>query len=99
MPLASYTGWNLRMKTIGAPDELYSMVGSYIPFARTRIERRNRKDPRESIEERYKSKRDYLEKITESARQLVQEGFLLDDDVPRIRERASAEWDYVLTLN
>ena len=34
-PLGTYTGWNLRAKEIGAPDELYSMVGSWIPFARS----------------------------------------------------------------
>ena len=75
------------------------MVGSWIPFSRTRVERENRKDPRESIEERYPSKRVYLEKITEAAQDLVKEGFLLAADVPKIRDRAAAEWDYVLTLN
>ncbi|MGA3079576.1 MAG: alpha/beta hydrolase domain-containing protein [Bryobacteraceae bacterium] len=39
VPLATYTGWNLRSAAIGAPDELYSMVGSFIPFARTKAER------------------------------------------------------------
>lgn len=39
VPLATYTGWNLRSAGIGAPDELYSMVGSYIPFARTNAAR------------------------------------------------------------
>ena len=32
VPLASYTGWNLRSPKIGAPDQLYSMAGSWIPF-------------------------------------------------------------------
>jgi hypothetical protein len=31
VPLATYTGWNLRSAGIGAPDELYSMTGSFIP--------------------------------------------------------------------
>ena len=97
VPLASYTGWNLRNKAIGAPDELYSMVGSWIPFPRTRVERENRKDPRQSIEERYATKRAYLEKITEAANQLVHEGYLLEVDVPKIRDRAALEWDYALT--
>ena len=38
-PLGTYTGWNLRAPEIGAPDELYSMQGSWIPFARTRKDR------------------------------------------------------------
>lgn len=99
VPLATYTGWNLRSPLIGAPDELYSMVGSWIPFPRTIAERENRKDPRLSLEERYPSKRDYLEKITEAAQRLLKDGFLLDVDVPRIRERAAAEWDYTLRSN
>jgi hypothetical protein len=99
VPLASYTGWNLRTKGIGAPDELFSMVGSYIPFPKTRVERENKKDPRQSIEERYASKRAYLEKITEAAQALVKQGFLLEADVPLIRDRAAAEWEFAQTLN
>ena len=38
-PLATYTGWNLRAPEIGAPEEMFSMQGSWIPFARTRKER------------------------------------------------------------
>ena len=73
------------------------MVGSWIPFPRTRVERENRKDPRQSIEERYATKRAYLEKITEAANQLVREGYVLAVDVPKIRDRAALEWDYALT--
>jgi hypothetical protein len=98
-PLASYTGWNLRAKTIGAPEELFSMVGSWIPFPVNKTERENRKDPRLSIEERYKTKRDYLERITAAAQKLVSAGFLLDQDVPKLRDRAAKEWDYVLRSN
>ncbi len=95
VPLATYTGWNLRDPHIGAPDELFSMVGSWIPFALTKTERENRKDPRLSIGERYSSKRDYLEKITAAAQHMVRDGLLLDDDLGRIRDRAAEEWDYV----
>ncbi|HLJ51294.1 MAG TPA: alpha/beta hydrolase domain-containing protein [Bryobacteraceae bacterium] len=99
VPLASYTGWNLRAPAIGAPDELYSMVGSWIPFALNKTERENKKDPRPSIEERYTNKRDYLEKITAAAQKLVQAGYLLDEDVNKLRDRAAQEWDYVLRSN
>ena len=99
VPLASNTGWNLRNKSIGAPDELYSMVGSWIPFPVNKAERENNKDPRLSIEERYKTKRDYLERITLAAQKMVQQGFLLDQDIPKLRERAAKEWDYVLRSN
>ncbi|HYL37041.1 MAG TPA: alpha/beta hydrolase domain-containing protein [Bryobacteraceae bacterium] len=98
-PLASNTGWNLRSRTIGAPDELYSMVGSWIPFPLNQAEREKRDDPRQSIEERYKNKRDYLQRITLAAQKLVQSGFLLGQDVDKLRDRAAKEWDYVLRSN
>jgi Alpha/beta hydrolase domain len=99
VPLASYTGWNLRNKSIGAPEELYSMVGSWIAFPSTKAERERRKDPRMSIAERYSNENDYLDRITAAAQKLVQAGFLLDQDVPQLRERAAQEWEYVLRSN
>ena len=39
VPLATYTGWNLRSADIGAPGELNSMQGSFIPFSRTKSDR------------------------------------------------------------
>jgi hypothetical protein len=98
VPLASNTGWNLRSPVIGAPDELFSMAGSWIPFPRTRIERENRKDPRLSIAERYPSKRVYLEKITNASLSLEKQGFLLDEDITKLRDRAAQEWDYIAAL-
>jgi len=71
------------------------MVGSFIPFARTKAERVKAGDPRLSIEERYASKRAYLGKVEAAAQELVKERFLLDRDVPHVMERASAEWDFV----
>ncbi|MGA2598788.1 MAG: alpha/beta hydrolase domain-containing protein, partial [Bryobacteraceae bacterium] len=68
------------------------------PFARTKMERESRKDPRLSIEERYESKSDYLEKITNAAVNLEKQGFLLDEDVPKLRDRAAREWDYVESM-
>ena len=99
VPLASYTGWNLRSRNIGAPEELYSMAGSWIPFPLSKAEREQRKDPRISIEERYPNQGDYLDRITAAAQKLVEQGFLLDQDVPKLRERATQEWDYVLRSN
>jgi hypothetical protein len=99
VPLASYTGWNLRSPKIGAPDQLFTQAGSWIPFPVNKTERENRKDPRPSIEERYSSKNDYLEKITAAAQQLIQEGLLLDRDIPYLRTRAEREWDYALSAH
>jgi hypothetical protein len=61
VPLGTFTGWNLRDPKLGAPHELYSMVGSYIPFARTKAEREKKGDPRPSVEERYQSREEYMD--------------------------------------
>lgn len=93
-PLATYTGWNLRTPAIGAPTELASLQGSWIPFARTKAEREKSGDPRKSIEERYTGREDYLKKFEAAAKRLVAAGFLLPADLPRLMERGAAEWDH-----
>jgi hypothetical protein len=94
VPLATFTGWNLRAPAIGAPQELYSMQGSMIPFARTAAEREQKKDPRPSIEERYKSREEFLDRVTVAAKDLVKSGYLLERDVPKLVEHSAAECDY-----
>jgi hypothetical protein len=96
VPLATYTGWNLRDARIGAPDVVFDMVGSFLPFPRTRADREKTGDPRRSIEERYKSREDYLQQITAAAETLVQARFLIASDVPKLTERAAARWDSLM---
>jgi hypothetical protein len=97
VPLATYTGWNLFNAESGPTDVLSSMQGSYIPFALTRSERERAKDPRPSIEERYRDRRDYLDKVGAAAQKLAREGYLLDADLPRIVEQAGRHWDQLVT--
>jgi hypothetical protein len=56
VPLATYTGWNLRHRQMGAPDRLMSLMGSTIPFPATQEDRARTSDPRRSITERYPSR-------------------------------------------
>ena len=93
VPLATYTGWNLRDPKIGAPDAMFDMVGSMIPFARTKSEREKSGDPRPSIEERYTSREEYLRKVEAAAQPLVKEGLMLQSDVPKYVEKAGQRWD------
>ena len=71
VPLATYTGWNLRTKEIGAPELLYDIAGSFIPFALTKDDRTKSGDPRLSVEERYASREDYLAKFEKAADSLA----------------------------
>jgi hypothetical protein len=96
VPLATYTGWNLRDTASGAPSVLYDMVGSFLPFPRTRAEREKTGDPRLSIEERYPSREDYLQKVGAAAEALAGTRLLLASDVPKIVERAAARWDSLM---
>ena len=94
VPLASYTGWNLRDAAIGAPSQLARLTGSYLPFALTRADREASGDPRRSIEERYPSRAHYVGLVTESALELAEGGLVLAEDVPEIIRRAARHWDY-----
>src|SRR3954447_18978564 len=59
VPLATYTGWNLRRKDVGAEGMLASLMGSYLPFPATRELRQATGDPRLSIAEKYGSFTEY----------------------------------------
>ncbi len=92
VPLATYTGWNLRDPAIGAPEQRVSFIGSWIPLAKTADERKKTGDPRLSIGERYASREEYLQKFEQAARKLVEQRFLLQEDLPAILERGKLEW-------
>jgi hypothetical protein len=93
VPLATYTGWNGRHPEMGAPDHLMGLMGATLPFAPTQSEREASGDPRLSIEERYPSKADYLDRVTKAAQALVDEGSLLGDDVHTVLEQAAHRYD------
>ena len=93
VPLATYTGWNLRHPDIGGPGQTLSLLGSTIPFPATQAERQASGDPRPSIEERYLSKEDYLGRVKQAAEALVQQGYLLAEDLPTVAEQASQRYD------
>jgi len=95
VPLATYTGWNVRHPDAGQPGEYVSssLPGSTLPFARTREEREERHDPRPSLEERYGGRDAYLVKIRAAAEEMVREGHLLDEDVPLVERQAGERWD------
>jgi hypothetical protein len=93
VPLATYTGWSFRSPSIGQPDELLPLTGSFISFPVTRQDREKTGDPRPSIEERFSSRDQYRNLVAESAMNLAKQGYVLDPDVPAVVERALANWD------
>ena len=93
VPLATYTGWNLRHPDMGAPEQLMGLPGSTIPFAPTKAERDASGDPRLSIEERYASREAFLEQVRGAARELVREGYMLEEDVDLVVEHSARRYD------
>ena len=96
VPLATYTGWNFRNKSIGGTDQLFPLMGSYIPFAGTAAKRAATKDPRASIAERYPSRDIYLQMVQKVGLQLAANRYLLDEDLPALAKRAGDHWDLLV---
>ena len=94
VPLATYTGWNVKKETQGRLPDMAILAGSYIPFPNTAEERTRRGDPRKSIAERYPSREAYLTRYAEAARRLVDEGYLLAEDLPPLLDLAARRWDF-----
>lgn len=94
VPLATTTGWNFRAPAIGNPGEIYHLLGSYLPFATTVRDREARGDPRRSIEERYRTRDDYVARVRSAAADLIRGRYLLGEDLDDVMDRASAHWTY-----
>jgi hypothetical protein len=95
VPLATCTGWNPRHPEQGAPGDLMSMMGSTLPFPRTREERERTGDPRRSIAERYPSRAAYLAEVRAATAALVAERHVLAEDVEGVVARAGELWNFV----
>src|SRR5262249_27292737 len=94
VPLATHAGWNYRDASIGAPDRLAGEIGSYIPFARTRADRERVHDPRPSIDERYRNRDEYVGRFAAAALDLVEPGYLLQEDVADLLKHAVEHYDW-----
>ena len=94
VPLATYTGWNLRDPSTGMSEYVIPFVGSYIPLPKTAAERQQSHDSRLSIAERYSSYEDYIRLYRKATERLVKQRFLLPEDIPAVLRRGEAEWKY-----
>lgn len=81
---ATYTGWNLRRREVGAEGMLASLLGSYIPLPRTREEREKTGDPRPSFEERYQDEANYQRLYVAECRRLAEQRYLTQEDADRL---------------
>lgn len=91
VPLATYTGWNLRRRDVGAEGMLALLMGSFIPLPATKAERSANGDPRESIEERYGNFAAYRQQFAAACEHLQRHGYLLKEDHERLLKSAERD--------
>ena len=90
VPLATYTGWNLRARGQGE-GAMHEFTGSTLPFPETPEHRAQLGDPRPSVRERYADAGAYARAIEAAARALVAQRLMLEEDVARC-VAAAANW-------
>lgn len=88
-PLGTYTGWNITEKGF-RKGQFCSLVGGYVPFAKTEAERKAMHDPRPSLEGRYASHAAYVERVRIAAKKLQAQRLLLSDDADEMVKEAEA---------
>lgn len=84
VPIATYTGWNLRNREAGAENDLVGLNGSYLLLPATEARRREAADPRRSLEARYGTLDRYRQRLEGECRSMVEAGYLLEEDVEPI---------------
>jgi hypothetical protein len=82
-PIGTHTGWAVRIPGYAAGD-LFTVQGSYLPFARTEAERMASGDPRRSFDERYASRVIWVARVLSATEQLVAQRLLLREDADRL---------------
>lgn len=95
-PVGTYGGWNFRNPAIGRPDQLFGEMGSFHPMPRTKEERLKSGDSRRSIAESYKSRDEYVARVTTVAQQMVKDRFLLLEDLNEPIDQAVAIYDWAV---
>jgi hypothetical protein len=93
VPVATHAGWVSRHAEIGGEGQLLDMMGLTLPFPATEAERERRGDPRAAIGDRYRDRADYLERARTAALRLLDEGYLLAEDVDLAVELAVKQYD------
>jgi hypothetical protein len=96
VPLGTHTGWNVSTFQLSGLRYLAGLVGSFQPFARTKAERDQSGDSRLSIEERYTSRQEYLQRVRRAATDLVRERFVRQEDVESVVQQAERTWSFLV---
>lgn len=96
VPLGTHTGWNVSTFQLSGLRYLAGLVGSFQAFPKTRAEREQSGDSRLSIDERYRNRQDYLQRVREAAADLVRQRFVLEADVESLVQQADRTWSVIV---
>jgi hypothetical protein len=96
VPVGTHTGWVARHPATGGAGQLLDMMGATLPLPVTASERTRDADPRAALAERYRDREDYMAQALAAARHLVEEGFLLEEDVQLAVDLAAQRYDLVV---
>lgn len=95
VPLGTYTGWNFRDSSIGAPWQRLPFQGSFLPFPKNADGGKQSGDARKSIAERYANREEYLTRFAGATGELVRQRWILPEDRAALLERGADEWDFL----
>ncbi|MEE9253798.1 MAG: alpha/beta hydrolase domain-containing protein, partial [Pseudomonadales bacterium] len=95
-PVATHAGWNLRAPEIGAPEQQLPMKGFTRWFAVSQEARGATGDRRRSIGERYPDATAYERVARNDARRLVEQGYVLAEDLELAVRNAIERYEYAL---
>ena len=92
VPLATYTGWNFRQPSIGAPERIVPLPAATSRFrGRKPSVRHNGTRGVQSLSGILRAMP--IELISQSAAALVKDRFLLEEDTIPVNRRAADHWD------
>lgn len=100
VPLATYTGWSVRPdfpEYAAGPTVLGGVHGSTFELQPTAALRITKADPRLSIEERFGSREEYVERVKKAAMILVQQRVLLEEDAQDYIASSGAAFDAAMS--
>lgn len=97
VPLGTATGWVFRSASMGGTHEFVLLQGSWTPFAATKARRGETRDSRPALEERYATKESYLAEVKVVLQKLIDQRFLIAEDLETQLKQAGARWDWVMS--
>lgn len=98
VPVGTHVGWNVLETGNGKSEHVPVLLGMTRFFSRDEAEREALGDRRPSIAARYASREDYIERVRVEAQKLVDDRFLLQEDIDIVVENCGARYDEALRV-